>query len=103
MENVFASVDRLDQTYMFKGLTENQHSSAIHNGIKKQLPPNEFLFHQGSPASRCYLVIKGQLKLTKLNEHGKEVIIRYVGPGELTAAVVALGNGVYPVAICAQP
>ena len=97
MEKVLSSFDSLRKTDMFKGLAEDQHNRAIHIGIKKQLSPNEILFHQGSPASRCYLVMQGQLKLTKLNEHGKEVIIRYVGPGELTAAVVALRNGVYPV------
>ena len=61
------------------------------------MPANEFLFHQGDPALQCYLVIQGQLKLTKLNENGKAVTIRYVGKGELTAAVVVLKNGSYPV------
>jgi CRP/FNR family transcriptional regulator, nitrogen oxide reductase regulator len=97
MEKVLSSVDSLRKIDMFKGLTEEQYDRAIHRGIKKQLPPNDFLFRQGSPASRCYLVMQGQLKLTKLNEHGKEVIIRYVGVGEVTAAVAVLRNGVYPV------
>ncbi|GAB6909525.1 hypothetical protein JCM12296A_53700 [Desulfosarcina cetonica] len=43
------------------------------------------------------MVTKGQLKLTKLNENGKIVTIRYVGSGELTAAVAVIKNGVYPV------
>ena len=97
MEKILSSVDNLRKTDIFKGLTEEQLDRAIHNGIKKQLHPNNFLFYQGSPASRCYLVTQSRLKLTKLNEHGKEVIIRYVGVGALTAAVAVLRNGVYPV------
>ena len=97
MEKILARVDSPCKADMFKGLSEDQYNRTIHSGIRKHLHPNDFLFHQGSPASRCYLVMQGQLKLTKLNEHGKEVILRYVGPGELTAAVVALRNGAYPV------
>ncbi len=34
--------------------------------------------------------------MTKLNEQGKEIILRYIGAGELTAAVTVLKNGNYP-------
>jgi len=97
MENVFANIGPLKKTDIFKGLAEEQYNRAIQSGIKKQVHPNDFLFHQGAPASKCYLVMQGQLKLTKLNEQGREVILRYVGVGELTAAVAVLKNEVYPV------
>jgi len=56
-----------------------------------------FLFNQGDPAVHCVLVNRGRLKLTKLNEQGKEVIFRYIGAGELTAAIAVLKNRNYPV------
>lgn len=37
------------------------------------------------------------MKLTKLNEQGKEVILRYIGTGEVTAAIAVLKNWDYPV------
>ena len=40
---------------------------------------------------------RGRLKLTKLNEQGKEVILRYIGSGEVTAAITVLKNWTYPV------
>ena len=49
------------------------------------LQPKNILFHQDDIAERCFLVARGRLKLTKVNEHGKEVIIRYLGSGELAA------------------
>ena len=45
----------------------------------------------------CFLVNRGRLKITKLNEQGKEVILRYIGTGELIAAVALLKNRNYPV------
>ena len=40
---------------------------------------------------------RGRLKLTKLNEQSKEVILRYIGCGELTAAIAVFKNWTYPV------
>lgn len=97
MKKVVSIVDRLTISEIFKGLSEQQHGQIIDCGINTKLPSHNFLFHQGDLASQCYMVTKGQLKLTKLNENGKTVTIRYVGSGELTAAVAVLKNGIYPV------
>ena len=42
-------------------------------------------------------MVKGSLKLAKLNEQGREVIIRYIGPAELTAEIAVLKEKDYPV------
>ncbi|WP_155326376.1 Crp/Fnr family transcriptional regulator [Desulfosarcina ovata] len=97
MEKIISIVDYLTKSDVFKGLAEDQYDRIINLGVNKQLPPHHFLFHQSDPASQCYMVTQGQLKLTKLNENGKTVTIRYVGSGELTAAVAVIKNGVYPV------
>ena len=90
-------LDKLQKSDVFKGLSADQYKAAIGGGFQKRLQPQHILFHQGDPATHCYLVNRSQLKLTKLNEHGKEVIIRYVGVGELTAAVAVIKDGLYPV------
>ncbi|MBI9082790.1 MAG: Crp/Fnr family transcriptional regulator [Desulfobacterales bacterium] len=43
------------------------------------------------------MVNRGRLKLTKLNEEGKEVILRYIGVEELTAAIAVFKGWTYPV------
>ena len=90
-------LDNLQKSDVFKGLSADQYKAAIGGGFQKRLQPQHILFHQGDPATHCYLVNRSQLKLTKLNEQGKEVIIRYVGVGELTAAVAVIKDGFYPV------
>lgn len=80
-----------------KNLTIEQHENIIQHGVKKKLNPKSILFHQGESAERCYLIKKGHLKLTKLTEQGKEVIIRYLSTGDLTAAITLLDDKEYPL------
>lgn len=82
---------------LFKDLTPEQYESVIKSGVHHRLDAQDILFRQEDPAKHCYLVNRGRLKLSKLNEQGKEVIIRYVGPGEWIAAVIFLKDGRYPV------
>ena len=89
--------DSLQKTDVFKGLTIEQYEEIVKSGFRKQLQPKSILFYQDEPAKKCYLVNRGRLKLTKLNEQGKEVIIRYIGVGELTAAVAVIKDREYPV------
>ena len=90
-------MDSLQESDVFDGLTIEQYDEVIKSGFRKILQSKSILFHQGDPAKVCYLVNHGRLKVTKLNEQGKEVIIRYVSSGELTAAVAVLKNWNYPV------
>jgi CRP-like cAMP-binding protein len=90
-------LDSLQKSVVFDGLSREQYGNVIRNGFVKILRPNRILFHQGAPAEKCYLVNRGRLKLTKLNEQGKEVIFRYIEGGELTAVVAVLKDWKYPV------
>lgn len=89
--------DSLNKSEIFNGLSEQQLADVIKEGRRISLPSKKVLFNQGDPAASCFLVMQGPLKLTKLNEQGKEVILRYIGAGELTAAIAVLKNWEYPV------
>ncbi len=82
---------------LFSSLTAKQYEMFCKKGFKKHLQAGTFLFHQGDPVEYCFTVITGRLKLSKLNEEGKEVIIRYIDPGEVAAAIILLKDVVYPV------
>ncbi|OQY47580.1 MAG: Crp/Fnr family transcriptional regulator [Desulfobacteraceae bacterium 4572_87] len=82
---------------IFQDLSHQQYSDLLKNGRCINLSPKTILFHQGDSASSCFLVTRGRLKLTKLNEQGKEIILRYIGPGELTAAISVLKDSACPV------
>lgn len=89
--------DTIPKPSVFNRLSTEQYDAVVKSGVPKPLAPKSVLFRQGDPAQKCFLVSRGRLKLVMLNEQGKEVIIRYVHAGELTAAVTVLRNRNYPV------
>jgi len=82
--------DSLHESEIFKGLSNQHYSDLLKKGRSIKLRPKSILFHQGDPAEICVLVNRGRLKLTTLNEQGKEVIFRYISAGEFTAAVAVI-------------
>lgn len=86
----------LDKSEIFESLTNQQFAALLERGQQSILQPKSILFYQGDQAERCYLVNRGRLKLTMLSEQGKEVILRYLGCGELAAVIAVLRNQTYP-------
>lgn len=82
---------------VFKSLTGSQWAEMVQRGQRETLQAKRILFFQGDPAERFYLVNWGRLKLSRLSEVGKEAIIRYIGAGEMAAAVAVLKGRDYPV------
>ncbi|PKN87055.1 MAG: Crp/Fnr family transcriptional regulator [Deltaproteobacteria bacterium HGW-Deltaproteobacteria-1] len=79
------------------GLSKKQGGEIIMRGTTLDLKAGAVLFREGDPATRSFLVLKGRLKLGKVHELGKEVLIRYIGPGELAAMITVLEERDYPV------
>ena len=84
-----------------RDMPQEQGDEIVRRGTVIELKPGTVLFRQGDPARCSFLVVKGRLKLGKLHEQGKEVLIRYVGPGELTAMIAVLHERDYPVSASA--
>jgi CRP-like cAMP-binding protein len=97
MESKLSIKIPIETASTFSGLTGEQFDRLGRSGQSAKLPPKFTLFRQGDPAEKCYLVQRGRLKLAKLNEAGKEAIIRYIAAGEMAAAVAVLKGSVYPV------
>jgi CRP-like cAMP-binding protein len=84
-------------TDFFHGLSGKQGDEIIRRGTTRDFKAQTVLFREGDPARQSYLVLKGRLKLGKVHELGKEVLIRYIGPGELAAMITVLEERDYPV------
>lgn len=87
----------LSRKDFFLGISKEQAKAIVGQGKVQNLPAGALLFRQDDPATRSFLVLEGRLKLGKLHEMGKEVLIRYIGPGEMAAMVAVLQEQGYPV------
>jgi len=86
----------LATTSLFEGLADNAIDDALNAAIFIPLHKNKILFNEGEPAVMVHLVHRGRVKLAQVNEGGEEIILRYIGPGELLALVASLKERTYP-------
>jgi CRP-like cAMP-binding protein len=62
------------------------------------LQDGQLFFQAGDPASHFYLVLEGQIKLSKLSLQGQEKVIEIIPPGETFAEALMFGEQpAYPV------
>lgn len=82
---------------LFKGLDEADLDSLIESGSIVNLSRQQTLFAQGDPAKALFLILNGQIKLSRLAPDGNEAIIHIFGPGESFAEAAMFMSGRYPV------
>jgi CRP/FNR family transcriptional regulator, nitrogen oxide reductase regulator len=90
-----------DASPLFAGITERDRAAILAAARPHMLRPREMLAREGEPATTFHLVQVGHLKLTKVSPDGREIVVRFLGPGAPFAAVVAMGEPTYPVSATA--
>lgn len=65
--------------------------------VTRKLKRGQVLFRQGEDAAALYLVLTGRVKLTQEDAFGHQVLVRFVGPGQVMAAVAITPGHAYPV------
>ncbi|MEJ2696346.1 MAG: Crp/Fnr family transcriptional regulator [Candidatus Sulfobium sp.] len=58
---------------------------------KKQL-----IFSEGDPSEWMYVVVRGKVKITKLSQEGKEIILEIISPMDFFGGVAAVRGFPYP-------
>lgn len=66
-------------------------------GVTRTLVKGEALFHTGEPASSFFLVVTGQLTLTKTTPKGRDIAVRRVEPGDIFGEVMMFTDHPFPV------
>ncbi len=87
----------IGSTQLFHGLTEAQLETVLQAAHLYEVERRSFYFHQGEPATTFYVILRGDVRLAQLTPEGRQVIIHYLGPGSVMAAIVVFSNDDYPV------
>jgi len=53
-------------------------------------------FEQGAPADSFFLLLDGHVQASKLTPDGRQIIVRYIGPGELFGIAAQIRETTYP-------
>jgi CRP-like cAMP-binding protein len=88
-------VQILAQSQPFRGLHAADLQAVLKAAHRRQVERDAFLFHQGEPATACYVLIQGEAKLTQVTPDGHQVLVRFAAPGEELGIIAALHNAAY--------
>jgi len=89
-------VECLGGTELFQGLPAPAISDAISLASFRQLPRNTTVFVQGARATRCHLLVEGSVRITQFDEQGGQLLVRFIGAGEMFGTVALFTDGAYP-------
>jgi CRP/FNR family transcriptional regulator, nitrogen oxide reductase regulator len=96
-----SSDSRLDRPSLtglaaFAGLTGEEIQDLLQRARTQKLAKGAALFEQGAAADRFFVLADGRLKVTQVTPDGQQVVVRYIGPGEMFGCVAVTGQQAYP-------
>jgi CRP-like cAMP-binding protein len=87
---------QLQQVGLFRDIKPADLDAIVDLARERAVPRDAFFFRQGDPATDLYVLSNGQIKLTQLTPDGQQVLLSFIGPGEIFGGIGALGDAVYP-------
>src|SRR5690242_6575898 len=81
---------------LFVGLSAPALDEVAARSRAQVLPHRTTLFAQGAPADRCHALLVGRVRIAQSGEEGGQLIVRFVGPGELFGTVALFTDRHYP-------
>lgn len=80
----------------FRGLSGCALDEVAARARVQVLPRGTILFAQGAPAERCHALLAGRVRIAQSGEEGGQLIVRFVGPGEMFGTVALFTDRHYP-------
>jgi CRP-like cAMP-binding protein len=91
----------LAQSELFSGANPATLQAVHAAAHRKQYTSGDAIFHQGDAATNLYAIAAGRLRATQSTADGQQVIIRYMGPGEIAGYAALTGAGTHPGTVTA--
>jgi len=84
-------------TDFFKGVSERSRKLVSDILLPKSLKKRQTLFSEGEKGHSVFICGSGSIQLSKINDEGRETVIKIIEPGEMFAEVILFENDRYPV------
>jgi len=94
--DIAAKVTVLDRSNLFGGLPQQTLQDGAEAAKERKLGKGEALFQQGDEAATHYFVSSGRLRLDQTTSDGKNVVLRFMGPGDMVGSVAVMRSIPYP-------
>ncbi len=81
---------------MFQGLEADDLRDVMGNARTRRVAQGTRIFSQGDPAETCYALIDGRVKIVQTGAEGEQMIVHFIGPGEMFGTLAVFTGGGYP-------
>ncbi|MGI9318726.1 MAG: Crp/Fnr family transcriptional regulator [bacterium] len=86
--------DSLSDATFFDEFSKHWMEKSKQYAVEKSLPKGALLFSQGDDSDGLFIIKKGRAKVFISDEHGKEMMIAVLGPGEVVGEIASLDGQV---------
>jgi CRP-like cAMP-binding protein len=98
-----STLDALRQHHLFDKLPNSAFQEVGNLANYRRLDSSDMLFHQGDLADRFYLLLEGQIVLTRVLPEGNEKLVEVIRPGQIfVESLLFSGARHYPVTASAM-
>ncbi|MFU8893761.1 MAG: Crp/Fnr family transcriptional regulator [Luteolibacter sp.] len=91
-----AVVSSLRETFIFRGLPDEDVDRIAGYVVPKRLAKNDYLFRENDPAEGFFIVRRGLINVHRRAPDGREQVIHIFRPGDTLAEVALVGPIGYP-------
>jgi CRP/FNR family transcriptional regulator, nitrogen oxide reductase regulator len=81
---------------LFRGLPDAALAAVAAAARVRRLPKDLCIFNQGDEGVRAHAVIEGGVRIAQSGSDGAQVVVRFIGPGEMFGTVALFTDGRYP-------
>jgi CRP/FNR family transcriptional regulator len=75
---------------LFQGLDDETLHHLVKDAWQRQFDAGEIICYQGDPGSTCHIIIGGRVRVFVVDEDGRELSVRIMGPGEMFGEMALL-------------
>lgn len=93
-----AGVDRslVADLPLFADVAPGDLDEILREARSSRYPKTSNVFEQDEEAHSFFVLLHGHLRVVKFTPDGQQVVVRYVGPGEIFGVAMAIGRTTYP-------
>jgi CRP-like cAMP-binding protein len=88
-------------TPLFNGFDDSGLKAMSAAAKRMRVDAGAVLFEQGEPADRFFVLERGRVKVAQITPEGHQVVLRYVGAGDMFGCVSLYGREEYPASATA--
>jgi signal transduction histidine kinase len=86
------TIEQLRAAFLTQGLTEDQLAELVAAGEEREFEADDELFHEGEPADLLWILLEGELELTRRSGNDTMVLARMTTPGQWAGGLSAWGD-----------